>query len=324
MVATDTVLGIDVAATTLDVAAWPSGEAWQTPYQPDTPAALAALVTRVRRAAPTLVVLEATGGLEAPLVDALEAAGVPVALVNPRRVRDFARATGRLAKTDALDAQVLAQFAAQVRPPARPRPDAATLELRAVVRRRRQVVAMLVAEANHRRTALPAVRPAIDAHRTFLRAQLAALDRDLAQRLRTTPAFHARAARLRSVPGVGPVLAATLIAELPELGTLSGKQLAALVGVAPFNRDSGRLRGTRHCWGGRAGVRTALFMPTLAALRMNPVIRSFYDRLVAAGKPGKVALTACMRKLLVILNALLRDDVPWRAPAPQEVPTMSP
>ena len=304
-------VGIDVAKAHLDVAVSPTGANWQVAHA-DT--GVTRLVADLQALAPTLVVLEATGGWQSAVAGALAPAGLPVAVVNPRQVRDFARATGRLAKTDRLDAQVLARFAATVHPEARALPDAQAQELAALVTRRQQLVDMLVAERNRRRgaTTLPArVRDALSAHIAWLEQQLATTDQDLAALVQASPLWRAKEDLLRSTPGVGPVLATTLLAELPELGTLDRRQLAALVGVAPLNRDSGTWRGKRHIWGGRARVRATLYMATLAATRVNPTIRAHYTRLVAAGKAKKVALIATLRKLLTILNALLRDGVRW-------------
>ena len=305
-------VGIDVAAAQLDVAVRPTAEQWRVAYS-DAP--VAALVTRLQALAPTLVVLEATGGREAPLVAALGVAGLPVAVVNPRQVRDFAKATGRLAKTDALDARVLAHFAEAVQPPVRPLPDACTRELQALLARRRQLIEMLTAEKNRLSTTSGRIRGQVQEHIRWLEQRLHDLDRELGQAIQASPAWRAKEELLRSVPGVGPVLTTTLLADLPELGTLDRKQIGALVGVAPLNRDSGTWRGHRTIWGGRAPVRTALYMGTLTATRANPVIRAFYQRLVQAGKPKKVALTACMHKLLVILNAMLRTHTRWAPPA---------
>ena len=301
-------VGIDVAKAWLDVVIGAAGEPWRVPHDE---AGLAAVVARLAGGAPTAVVLEASGGLETVLACELEAAGVAVAVVNPRQVRDFARATGQLAKTDRLDARVLARFGEAVRPAARPLPDAQTRALRALVARRRQLQAMLVAERNRRQVALPLLRPAIDEVIALLRRQVADLDRELGRALRASPAWRAEEELLRSVPGVGPVLAATLVAGLGELGALSGKQVAALVGVAPLAHESGRRAGPRRIWGGRAPVRAALYMATLSAVRCNPAVRALYARLLAANRPKKVALTACMRKLLVILNAMVRDGTKW-------------
>lgn len=305
-----TYVGIDVAKDQLDVAILPTGESWRVPADPP---GITQLQERLQELAPALIVLEATGGLELPLVGALGAAGLPVVVVNPRQVRDFARALGRLAKTDTLDAQVLAHFGEATKPKTRPLPDAQAQELKALVARRRQVVEMLVAEKNRQRRTLPTVQQRIARHLKVLEQELAELDRDLGQMLRQSPLWREREDLLRSAPGIGPTLAATLLAQLPELGTLGRRQIAALVGVAPLNRDSGTLRGKRTTWGGRASLRAALYMATLAATRWNPVIRAFYLRLCGAGKPKKVALTACMRKLLCILNAMVKHGQPWNS-----------
>ena len=301
-------IGIDVAQATLEVAVRPTGKQWRVA---NDAAAIEELVPQLRALHPQLIVLEATGGLELPLLAALGSARLPVVAVNPRQVRDFAKALGQLAKTDVLDAQVLAHFAEAVRPAVRPLPDAATQALAALVTRRRQWVEMLVAEENRRRSAPVAIRADIQAHIVWLRKRLTDLDQELGQVLRSSPLWREREDVLRSVPGIGPTVTATLLAELPELGALGRKQIAALVGVAPLNRDSGTLRGKRTVWGGRATVRAALYMATLVATRRNPVIRALYARLLAAGKLKKVALTACMRKLLVILNALLKHRTRW-------------
>jgi len=334
-------VGIDVAKATLEVAADPP-EALATTGARGVRGAtrttgattvthddtgITDLVRRLRALGPSLalVVLEATGGLEAPLVAALAAAGLPVVQVNPRQVRDYARATGRLAKTDALDAQVLARFAATVRPPIRALPDATTRELEAVLTRRRQLIEMLTAEKNRLASATSTGTPRrvlaqLRDHIRWLEARVAQSDGDLRDRLRSSLVWRAKDDLLRSVPGVGPVTSATLLATLPELGTLGRKQLAALVGVAPLNRDSGVFRGRRAVWGGRATTRAVLYMATLVASRHNPVIRAHYTHLLAVGKPKKVALVACVRKLLTILNAVLRDALPWRDPLPLQTP----
>ncbi len=302
-------VGIDVAKARLDLAVRPSGDRWATA---NDAAGIAALVARLHELQPALVVLEATGGYERPLAAALAGAGLPTAVVNPRQARDFARATGRLAKTDALDAHTLAHFAEAVRPAARPVPNAAAEALGAVLARRRQLVEMLTAEQNRLHTAATAVRERIAAHLAWLEAELDDTNRELARIIGADPAWRERDALLRGVPGVGPVLSTTLLADLPELGALTRHQVAALAGVAPLSRDSGTLRGKRTVWGGRAQLRAALYMGTLAAARFNPAIKAFYERLCAAGKPKKVALTACMRKLLTILNAMLAHGTPWR------------
>jgi transposase len=243
------------------------------------------------------------------------AAGLPVVLANPRQVRDFARATGQLAKTDAIDAQVLALFAERVRPEPRPLPDEAAQALDALLTRRRQLLDMLVAEKNRLGFARPVVRRGITQHIRWLEGRLGDVDHELGQMIEHSPVWRATDDLLRSVPGVGPVLSRTLLGKLPELGQLTRTQIAALVGVAPLARDSGTLRGKRMVWGGRAPIRTVLYMSALAAVRCTPVIRVFYRRLRAAGKPAKVALTACMRKLLVILNAMVRSNTPWQPAA---------
>jgi transposase len=302
-------VGIDVAQDTLEVAVRPTAETWSVA---NAAAGIAETVTRLQALAPTLVVVEATGGLESPLVAALATAAISVVVVNPRQVRDFAKATGQLAKTDALDAAVLAPFAAAIRPTPRPLPDAATQELRALLVRRRQLVDMVTAERTRHSRAPTVIQSAIQAHRTWLAQELARLDQDFDQRLRASPVWRATDDLLRSVPGVGPVLTRTLLAQVPELGTLNRRKIAALVGVAPCNCDSGTLRGKRTIWGGRAPVRAVLYMATLVATRHNPVMRAFYTRLLAAGKTKKVALTACMRKLLTILNAMVKSQTPWQ------------
>jgi transposase len=301
-------VGIDVAKRHLDLAVLPSGEHWRQEY---TEAGLSAVVERLGLLQPTLILLEATGGLELLVVGALAAAGLPVVAINPRQARDFAKATGRLAKTDALDAAVLARCAAVLRPAVRPLPDAATRELAALLTRRRQLVEMLTAEKNRRCTAAGVVRAELDEHIRWLEQRLQHSDTNLAQRVKASPAWQSKADLLQSVPGVGPVLATTLLAELPELGTLDRKAIAALVGVAPLNRDSGTKRGQRAIWGGRAAVRAVLSLGAFVASRWNPVIKAFYERLRAAGKPPKVARAACMRKLLTILNSMLRDQTTW-------------
>jgi transposase len=301
-------VGIDVAKAQLDIAVRPSGEQWTMPHDD---AGIARLVSQLQGFSPTLIVLEATGGLELPVTAALAEAGLPVAVVNPRQVRDFAKATGRLAKTDTLDAQVLARFAEAVQPTPRPVPDAQAQELTALLARRRQLIAMSVAERQRLGSALPAVRVGIETHIAWLDQELANVDSELRRTIQDSALWRVKDRLLRSVPGVGPVLATTLIAELPELGSLNRKEVAALVGVAPLNRDSGSLRGRRTIWGGRRRVRTALYMGTLVATRHNPLLRSFYERLCEGGKAKKVALTACMHKLLTILNAMVKHDAAW-------------
>jgi transposase len=301
-------VGIDVSKEMLDVVTEPAGESWRVR---NTMEDVGELARRLAPQQPTLIVLEATGGFEATVAAVLATAGLPVAIVNPRQVRDFARSVGRLAKTDRLDAQVLARFAEAVRPTPRALPDAAARRLSALCGRRRQLIEMLTAEQNRLPRADPAVRPSVEAHIRWLRQQLTHLDDELGNAVRESPIWRRKDELLRSVRGVGPVLSTTLLAELPELGTLTRKQIAALVGVAPLNRDSGTFRGKRVTWGGRAPVRRVLYMAALVGTRCNPVLRAFYARLLAAGKPKKVALTACMRKLLVTLNAMLRDGTAW-------------
>lgn len=301
-------VGIDVSKAQLDVALLPSDERWS---QPNTPDGMTQLAQRLACLRPARIVLEATGGLEQPLAAQLAAQGLPVVVVNPRQVRDFARSTGRLAKTDRLDAQAIARFAQAIRPDLRPLPDEQTRELEALVTRRRQVVEMLAAEENRRASASEGVRPRIEAHLGWLREELKQIDDQLDQTLRQSPLWRAKENLLRSVPGVGRVVSMTLLAQLPELGRLSGKQIAALVGVAPFNADSGTRRGRRMIWGGRKALRSALYMAALVATRHNGVIRDFYERLLARGKAKKAALTACMRKLLVTLNAMVKHGTHW-------------
>lgn len=302
--------GIDVAQGWLDVAIHGTGQPWRVTADEE---GIESLVDTLREQEVHLVVLEATGGYEIPITAALGVASIPVAVVNPRQVRDFARSLGKLAKTDRLDAQVLAHFGAATQPEPRPLLDAQAQELQALVARRRQVLQMHAAELQRRQRGLPVVHQRIDRVLAVLEQELQDLDRDLQDRLRHSPLWREQEDLLRGVPGVGPALTFSLLADLPELGTLSSKQIAALVGVAPLNRDSGRWRGKRAVWGGRANVRAALYMPTVVAVRWNPVLRDFYQRLVAAGKPKKVALVASMRKLLVILNAMLKHRTPWRA-----------
>ena len=307
-------VGIDVAKAQVDVAVRPTGQRWVVSFDET---GVGELVSQMEDLSPALVLLEASGGLELPLVAALAAAALPVVVVNPRQVRDFARATGTLAKTDALDAAVLAHFAEAVRPPVRPLRDAETQALNALAARRHQVMIMLVSEKNRLSSATIAVRPRIEAHIAWLERELDDLDEGLRQTLRQSPVWREKEDLLRTVPGVGEQLSLTLLAYLPELGTLDRRKIAALVGVAPFNRDSGTLRGKRTVWGGRARIRSVLYMRALVASRHNPVIRDFYQRLLAAGKPKKLALIACMRKLLVILNSMLKHGSPWRDLTPK-------
>jgi len=302
-------VGIDVSKSTLDVAIEPQHERCQVA---NDERGIQQLVERLRQLQPERIVLEATGGYELAALAALGCAELPAVAVNPRQVRDFAKAIGRLAKTDALDAQLLAQFAAVVRPEVRPLPDAATRELAGLLARRRQLVEMRTAESNRLSLAVEPVRPEIREHLRWLDKRISQLDRDLHDRLRASPLWRDKEDLLRTIPGVGPVLSLTLLAEVPELGRVDHRQLAALVGVAPFNCDSGTSKGTRRIWGGRATVRAVLYMATCAAVRHNPIVRALYQRLVAAGKRKKVALIACMRKLLTICNAVIAHGTPWR------------
>ena len=303
-------VGIDVAKAQLDIAVRPSGERWAVPNDAD---GVVTLGERLQALHPTLIVLEATGGLERIATAALATAGLPVIVVNPRQARDFARATGQLAKTDALDARALAHFADVIRPTPRPLPDTQTQELRALLGRRQQLIGMRTAEQNRLAGTSERLTQDIEAHIAWLNARIATLDDDLETMLRASPLWRENDDLLQSVPGIGPVCARTLLLELPELGTLTRQQIAALVGVAPLNCDSGTLRGRRIIWGGRAHVRTVLYMGTLVATRFNPQIKAFYQRLLAAGKIKKVALTACMHKLLTILNAMLKHRTVWQA-----------
>jgi transposase len=304
-------VGVDVSKAALDVAILPARKHFVVPNDEAGIDELLGKLAEVSDAA--LVVLEASGGFERPLAAALAAFGIALFVVNPRQARDFAKATGQLAKTDALDAFVLARFAQAIRPAPRAIPDEEAREFGEILARRRQIVRMMTAEKNRLgATSSKAVRERIQAHVRWLEKELSRTDGDLDETIAKSPTLKENEALLRSVPGVGPVLCRTLLAELPELGSLSPRELSALVGVAPLNRDSGTLRGRRTVWGGRARVREALYMGALIASRFNPPIKEFYGRLVASGKPKKVALVACMRKLLTILNAVMRDRTPWR------------
>jgi transposase len=298
------VVGIDVSANHLDAAELPGGQLFSAFY---TEAGTASLVSHLKDLNPKIVLLEATGGYEIPVAYALYEAGLPVVIMNPRALRHFAQAIGQLAKTDKLDAQVLALYAQRVQPPVRPLKDQEQLELTQLMTRRHQLQGMIVMEENRRRTCTLKVRANIDQSLAHLRQLLKELDREIQDFIRRTPLWHDKAAILQEVIGIGPVVSCELIAHLPELGLISQKKISALAGVAPMNRDSGQWRGQRRIQGGRPAVRRALYMAALVASRYNPVIREFYQRLRAAGKPAKVALTACMRKLLVILNAMLKN-----------------
>ncbi len=303
-------VGIDVSKRSLDVCILPNGESFAVS---NDQAGIDSLLDQLRQWPVELVVLEASGRYERPVAAALAAAGIVLAVVNPCQARDFAKATGRLAKTDRIDAEILARFAATVGPRPSILPDEEAQALQAILTRRRQLLEMLTAENNRLLMASSSVEGRIRAHIKWLQKELSRIDQELDEAVEASTIWKENEALLRSVPGVGPVLARTLLAELPELGTLSPKRLSALVGVAPFNRDSGTFRGKRKVWGGRATVRAALYMGALVATRHNPIIREFYGRLLAAGKPKKVALVACMRKLLSILNVVLRDRIPYQS-----------
>jgi transposase len=303
-------VGVDVSQHEVTIAVTPSGETWTSPT---TPEALERTMARIRALTPAVVVLEATGGYEAPVAAAGAAAALPIVIVNPRQVRAFAHALGHTAKTDAIDAQVLAAFGARVQPPIRPLPNAATQALAALVTRRRQLLDMLTAERQRlaQATTVPVQRD-LRTHIRWLERRVTDVDDDLTTCIQRSPLWRVQEDLLRSVPGIGPIVARTLLAELPELGTLHRRAIAALVGVAPMNRDSGQSRGRRMIRGGRASVRNALYMAALVAARHNPPLRHFYDRLRAAGKPPKIALVAVMRKLLTILNAMLKHHTTWQ------------
>jgi transposase len=301
-------IGIDISKTQMDVAIWGNDKTWEFRNEAE---GWQELVEKAKDLNPSLIVVEASGGIEQPIVAELFMEKLPVAIVNPTRVRNFARSTGQFAKTDKLDARLIAHFAQAVRPQVRPLRTAEQEHLNALVTRRRQVVQILTAEKNRRSTVYNTLRKRLQQHIEWLNAELEALDEEIEQYIKERPYWRKNAALLRSVPGVGPVTASTLLAELPELGTRNRKQIAALVGVAPLNKDSGKMRGKRRVFGGRAPVRRALYMAALVATRVNPVIRAFYEHLLAQGKEKKVALTACMRKLLVILNSMIRNQQSW-------------
>jgi transposase len=306
-------IGVDVSKQSLDVAVRPGDESWS---EPNSRAGIKALTRRLKKLSPQRIVLEATGGYEYELALRLSKAGLPVAVVNPRQVRDFARAVGKLAKTDPIDAKILSHFAEAVKPPCRLVKDPKLDELDQMVTRHRQLVEMIVAERNRRMSLRGDVQNDIDVTIRFLQGRLKQVDERLKALIDKDPEWNRKAALLNSVPGVGPVLISSLIAELPELGMINRKQIASLVGVAPFNKDSGKSRGRRHIWGGRAHLRALLYMAVIAGLRFNSTIRSFYQHLRQSGKPAKVALVACMRKLLVQLNAMAKASQTWNAHLP--------
>ena len=301
-------IGIDVSKDRLDVAIRPTNEKMLFANEDDS---IDMLIKRLQPFRPAIILMEATGSYHQLLLGRLLAADLPAIAINPRQARDFARAIGRLAKTDRIDADVLAEFADKIRPELRPVADDATQQLDAICTRRRQLVAMLAAEKNRNHSAPASIRDQIKKHIVWLQKQIEQLENDLGKLIRSTPAWREKDDLLRSCKGIGPTTSHTMLASLPELGTLSRGQIAALVGVAPFNDDTGKHRGQRHIQGGRIDVRCVLYMATLAAIRSNAVIRAFHQRLIAAGKPKKLAITACMRKLLTILNAMLRTNTPW-------------
>jgi transposase len=308
-------IGIDVSKDRLDGASLPDGHTWT---HANNEVEIASLVERLQGLSPTLIVLEATGGLETLVVASLGAANLPIAVINPRQARDFAKATGKLAKTDTIDAKMLALFGQALRPEPRPLKSEELSDLTALLTRRNQLVAMLTAEKNRRSSAPKPIQKDIEEHINWLEKRINESNGSLRDLIQQTPLWRDKDQLLQSTPGVGPVLATNLLTGLPELGTLNRKQIAALVGVAPLNCDSGKFRGKRIIWGGRASLRAALYMGTLAATRFNPVISEFYQRLIGAGKRPKVAITACMRKLLTILNAIIKNSTPWN---PQEQKT---
>lgn len=305
-------IGVDVSGAWLDIASRPEGKVWRAA---NTAAGVRRLVGQLRKLRPELIAMEATSNLHVRLANALTAAGLPFAVRNPRQIREFARSAGQLAKTDVLDARIIAHYAEAMRPPARPMPDAETQALQGLIARRRQLCEALVAERNHLRTAHAAATDGVRTHIAFLRRSMQELEQQIAQMIASRPRWRALNALLQSTPGVGPVVAMTLIAALPELGSAGKKQIAALVGVAPLNRDSGLMRGRRTVWGGRVHVRATLYMGANVARQHHPLIKDFYRRLRDAGKPHRVAVTACVRKLLVMLNAMVRDDTAWVCPA---------
>ena len=301
-------VGVDVAKDTLDVADSGSRETRQFLNDPQ---GIAQAVQHIASLQPAGIILEATGNLEMPLAAALQAECLPVVIINPRQVRDFARATGALAKTDAIDARILALFGLRIKPEMRPLPDKQAREMRSLLTRRRQLMEMLVAERNRLSRADEDVRPNIKDHIKWLKEALSDINNDLERRIQSSPSWHEKDNLLRSVPGIGKVVSTTLLIELPELGQLNRRKIAALVGVAPLNRDSGAMRGKRTVWGGRAALRAVLYMAALVATKCNPVIAAFYRRLLDVGKVKKVALVACMRKLLTMVNAMMRTRTFW-------------
>jgi transposase len=305
-------IGVDVAKSALDVAVSDSGEMRRFTNDHE---GISQAVCYIAGLKPAGIIIEATGSLEMPLAAALQASRLPVAVINPRQVRDFARATGVLAKTDTIDARILALFGARVKPEIRPLPDKKTREMASLLTRRRQIIGMLTAERNRLSQTNEDVRSGIEAHIKWLNGALSEINDDMERRIRRSPSWQEKDNLLKSVPGVGKMVSSTLLIELPELGSLNRRKIAALAGVAPLNRDSGTMRGRRTVWGGRARLRAVLYMAALVASRCNPIIAAFYQRLLDSGKPKKVALVACMRKLLTILNAMARTMTAWRLEA---------
>jgi transposase len=306
---TEYFVGIDVSKDTLDVCAYPTQDTFRVPNSPD---GLGELIKRLKPIEPQLIVFEATGGYETLAVSSLAVAGLPVVVVNPRQIRDFAKSIGRLAKTDVIDAGVIARFASAVRPELRPLKDSPSQELTGLVTRRRQIVDMIVAETNRLNAATRRNRRDIQAHIRWLQKRQDQIDDEIKRNIKNSPLWRTTDQILQSASGVGPATSAMLISCVPELGQLNRKKIACLIGVAPLNRDSGRFKGRRMIWGGRAQVRAVLYMSTLSAIRFNPIIRQFYQRLRGAGKCFKVTMVACMRKLLIILNAMVRNQTKWR------------
>jgi transposase len=311
-------VGIDVSKSRLDVAVGERGEFWN---EPNDAKGISRLVERLKKVKPTLIVLESTGGLERAVLIELNRAGLAVAMVNPGRVREYAKSIGQLAKTDKLDARLLARFAAAVQPAVTQLPNEAEEHLSALLARRKQLLEMLIAEENRLSSTSRSMSAKIEKHIAWLKEELDDLNKEIDDFNRQDPERKAKNELMQSVKGVGPITASTLAADLPELGQLNKKKIAALVGVAPFNQDSGRMRGKRRIKGGRSSVRQVLYMAAIAATRFNPVIRAFYQSLLLRGKLKKVAIVACMHKLLVILNAMVRTKQPWREPQPQTVAT---
>ena len=306
-------IGIDISKATLDIDAYPlSATRLSTTQFSNDDIGRKQLTSLLLSLKPKLIVMEATGGLESPTAADLAMAGLSVAVINPRQARDFAKALGVLAKTDAVDAQVLARFAEAIKPEARPLKSSDLMALDSVLTRRRQLVEMITAESNRHAQASGKIAKQIAQHIIWLRKRLTEADDDLDDAIAQSPLWKAKSDLITSIPGVGKVTATSLLAELPELGQLARREISALVGVCPFNRDSGGHKGRRAIWGGRASIRAVLYMAALVASRYNPVIKAFYQKLLAAGKMKKVALVACMRKLLVILNAMVKNNTPWR------------